>query len=156
MHLLERHVLQRQRGVGPLAARHVAIGVVAEGLGTERVGVLADLAGHHRVVDDVVRGDATGGDGIADLSQIVFGCASVGGRVGPRASVRAMEFAFDQGVSGFDVARSYGYGDAERILGGFLRGKRDRCVVVSKAGIQSMRPDQVFNSSSRRLALTPS
>jgi len=80
------------------------------------------------------------GDGIADLSQIVFGCASVGGRVSKRDSLKAMSLAFDRGVSGFDVARSYGYGEAERVLGDFISDKREQCVIASKAGIQSLSP----------------
>jgi aryl-alcohol dehydrogenase-like predicted oxidoreductase len=59
------------------------------------------------------------------------------GRTGRAASLHALESAFDHGVNVFDVARSYGYGEAEALLGEFLRGKRDRAVVITKFGIQS-------------------
>ncbi|HTF35695.1 MAG TPA: aldo/keto reductase [Myxococcota bacterium] len=73
-------------------------------------------------------------------SRLGFGCASMMGRVGRRRSLRALCAAFDSGVSYFDVARSYGYGEAESVLGEFLRGRRDRVVVATKAGISSSRP----------------
>jgi aryl-alcohol dehydrogenase-like predicted oxidoreductase len=47
-----------------------------------------------------------------------------------------MSAAYDAGVTYFDVARSYGYGDAEAILGRFIRDKRDRVIVASKFGIE--------------------
>lgn len=64
-----------------------------------------------------------------------FGCGSVLGRVGRGASLRAMNAAWDQGITLFDTARSYGYGDAEAVLGEFLRGKREQAIVATKFGI---------------------
>jgi aryl-alcohol dehydrogenase-like predicted oxidoreductase len=68
-------------------------------------------------------------------SLLGFGCGSVMGRVGRRDSLRAMEHAWDAGVTLFDTARSYGYGEAESLLGEFLQGKRAQAVVVTKFGI---------------------
>ena len=62
------------------------------------------------------------------------------GRVGRRASLSALARAFEGGVNYFDVARSYGYGHAEKVVGEFLRGRRDRCVVATKVGIQPSLP----------------
>jgi aryl-alcohol dehydrogenase-like predicted oxidoreductase len=64
-----------------------------------------------------------------------FGCGSVLGRVGRAASLRAMNAAWDAGIRLFDTARSYGYGDAEAVLGEFLRGKREHAIVATKFGI---------------------
>ena len=64
-----------------------------------------------------------------------FGCASLGSRVGQRKGTRALSEAYDLGVRHFDVARSYGAGSAESILGNFIRGKRENVTVVTKAGI---------------------
>ncbi|HSQ03899.1 MAG TPA: aldo/keto reductase, partial [Burkholderiales bacterium] len=69
------------------------------------------------------------------LSQLAFGCAPVMGKVGRRAALTAMNAAHDQGVTHFDVARSYGYGEAEAVLGAFARGKRDRITIATKFGI---------------------
>jgi D-threo-aldose 1-dehydrogenase len=43
--------------------------------------------------------------------------------------------AYDRGIRHFDVAPLYGHGLAERELGLFLKGRRDRCVVVTKFGL---------------------
>lgn len=69
------------------------------------------------------------------VSSIGFGCASIMGRVDKKTSLAALAQALDSGVDYFDVARSYGYGRAEEVLGEFLKGNRDRCVVATKTGI---------------------
>lgn len=77
-----------------------------------------------------------------------FGCASLGGRVAPERGLRALGIAWDAGVRYFDTARSYGYGESERLLGEFLRTRpRDQAVVATKAGIRVSPPSPV-----RRLA----
>lgn len=81
---------------------------------------------------------------VGSLSALTFGCASVGGRVSKRESLRAMSEAYARGVTTFDVARSYGYGEAESILGSFLRDKRD-AQIITKAGIRSPKPSRVFS-----------
>jgi diketogulonate reductase-like aldo/keto reductase len=71
------------------------------------------------------------------LSRIAFGCASVMGRIGRTPALRAMDTAFDHGITHFDVARSYGYGDAESVVGAFAAGKRDRITIATKFGIRA-------------------
>ena len=68
-------------------------------------------------------------------SVLGFGCGSVLGRVGRGASLRAMGCAGEEGITVFDTARSYGFGEAEGVLGEFLRGKREQAVVMTKFGI---------------------
>jgi aryl-alcohol dehydrogenase-like predicted oxidoreductase len=68
-------------------------------------------------------------------SAIGFGCGGILGSVGAGRSWRAMETAFDQGINYFDVARSYGFGAAESLVGKFIQGKRDQIVLASKFGI---------------------
>jgi len=68
-------------------------------------------------------------------SVLGFGCGSVLGRVGRGASLRAMNAAWDAGITLFDTARSYGFGEAEAVLGEFLRGKREQAIVATKFGI---------------------
>jgi aryl-alcohol dehydrogenase-like predicted oxidoreductase len=46
-----------------------------------------------------------------------------------------MECAFDLGVTHFDVARSYGYGEAESVLGQFAAGRRKQITIATKFGI---------------------
>jgi aryl-alcohol dehydrogenase-like predicted oxidoreductase len=64
-----------------------------------------------------------------------FGCSAVMGRVGRKASLAALEAAYDEDVLFYDTARSYGYGESEALLGEFLRGRRDRLLVSTKFGI---------------------
>jgi aryl-alcohol dehydrogenase-like predicted oxidoreductase len=71
----------------------------------------------------------------------------MGSRYGKRESLRALGEAFDRGITYFDVARSYGYGDAEGILGSFIRDKRDRVIVATKFGI-----DPPASTPARRFA----
>ncbi|THD44185.1 MAG: aldo/keto reductase [Bradyrhizobium sp.] len=68
-------------------------------------------------------------------SRLGFGCASLGSRVSAVAGLDALAQAFDAGVNWFDVAPAYGAGEAERLLGRFLKGRRDRAIVVTKVGI---------------------
>ncbi len=72
-----------------------------------------------------------------DLSSSVlgFGCASLMARIQLPESVRILESAFDAGVTHFDVARSYGYGEAEKAVGTFAANKRDKISITTKFGI---------------------
>ena len=73
----------------------------------------------------------------SNCSALGFGCGAVMGRVGKPASLLAMEEAFSQGINLFDTARSYGMGQAEAVLGEFLRGKRSQAIVSTKFGISA-------------------
>jgi hypothetical protein len=50
-----------------------------------------------------------------------------------------MNAAWDEGITLFDTARSYGFGEAEGVLGEFLRGRRSQAVVATKFGIAPQR-----------------
>jgi len=77
--------------------------------------------------------------GLPASSRLGFGCGSVMGRVGRSQSLRALGAALDAGITHFDVARLYGYGEAEALLGEALKGKRQHVVVASKFGLQATR-----------------
>jgi aryl-alcohol dehydrogenase-like predicted oxidoreductase len=68
-------------------------------------------------------------------SVLGFGCAALMGRVGRRESLAALGAAYDAGITFYDTARSYGYGESEALLGEFLRGRRESVVVSTKFGI---------------------
>jgi aryl-alcohol dehydrogenase-like predicted oxidoreductase len=70
-----------------------------------------------------------------DVSAIGFGCASLGSRISAAHGRRAIAQALDLGLSWFDVAPSYGDGQAESLLGQTLRGRRDKVVICTKFGI---------------------
>lgn len=69
------------------------------------------------------------------LSALGFGCASISGKVGKSQALRAMAEALDLGITHFDVARSYGFGQAEYVVGAFIKGGRDKVTITSKFGV---------------------
>jgi aryl-alcohol dehydrogenase-like predicted oxidoreductase len=82
--------------------------------------------------------------GLGGSSRLGFGCGSVMGRVGRSESLRAIAAAIDAGITHFDVARLYGYGEAEALLGEAIRGNRDRLVVATKFGLEPTRAAGAF------------
>ena len=77
--------------------------------------------------------------GLPPSSRLGFGCGGVMGRVGRDQSLRAVAAALDGGITHFDVARLYGYGEAEALVGEALAGKRDNVVIASKFGLTATR-----------------
>lgn len=68
-------------------------------------------------------------------SQLGFGCSTLMGSIGRRASLAVLETAYDAGIRHFDVAPMYGYGEAESCLGEFLARHRSDTTVTTKYGI---------------------
>jgi len=73
-----------------------------------------------------------------DLPSIGFGCSSLTS-VGRKNAIRLLETAFDAGIRHFDVARYYGYGETEGILGTFIKSCRAQITVTTKFGIEPPR-----------------
>ena len=82
-----------------------------------------------------------GSTGIS-CSVLGFGCSALLGRSGKRESLRALAAAWDSGITLYDTARSYGYGESEALLGEFLAGRRHQSVISTKFGIVPARPPQ--------------
>ena len=72
-----------------------------------------------------------------DSSVLGFGCAPILGAVGAKTAEQALGCALDEGINHFDIARSYGYGEAEAFLGKFFKGRRDEVIIASKFGIRA-------------------
>ena len=68
-------------------------------------------------------------------TRLGFGGSGLMGGLSERESLILLETAFDAGIRHFDVAPSYGHGQAERCLGKFLRGKTEQVTVTTKYGI---------------------
>jgi hypothetical protein len=66
---------------------------------------------------------------------LILGCASMLGFTPRARAIAALESAMALGIRRFDVARSYGYGQAERLLGDFFRVNRRDVEITSKYGI---------------------
>jgi aryl-alcohol dehydrogenase-like predicted oxidoreductase len=89
-----------------------------------------------------------------------FGTAAIMGRISRREGEAALERAHAAGIRHFDTARSYGWGEAERVVGGVLgRHAREEIHLVSKCGIVPVRPSPFLSmakSAARwALALAP-
>lgn len=70
-----------------------------------------------------------------EVSALGFGCAFLGSRVSESQGLRALNYAFERGITWYDVAPAYGDGEAEGILGKFLGGRRDRVAICTKFGV---------------------
>ncbi|MGP0094535.1 MAG: aldo/keto reductase [Xanthobacteraceae bacterium] len=71
------------------------------------------------------------------LSVLGLGCGRIGSFSNPAPLTqiqRTLERALDLGITVFDTADVYGQGDSERVLGRFLKSRRDRAFVISKVG----------------------
>ena len=64
-----------------------------------------------------------------------FGCSSLMGHGTARERMALLETAFDNGIRHFDVARFYGFGEAEAALGDFIKTRRSDVTVTTKFGI---------------------
>ena len=79
--------------------------------------------------------------GVSDLetSVVGFGGWPMGrghyGSFDDNEVVRAVHASIDLGVTLFDTAAVYGWGEGEKLLGRALEGKREDVLIVSKAGI---------------------
>jgi D-threo-aldose 1-dehydrogenase len=77
--------------------------------------------------------------GIAiEIPVIGFGCSSLAS-VGEKKAQQLLGTAFDAGVRHFDVARYYGYGEAEGLLGAFVKSRRAEVTITTKFGIEPPR-----------------
>jgi aryl-alcohol dehydrogenase-like predicted oxidoreductase len=74
------------------------------------------------------------------VSELGFGAWAIGGTsYGPtdgRESLKALAFAFDQGVNFFDTADTYGHGHSEQLIGETFKesSKRSQVIIASKVG----------------------
>ena len=83
------------------------------------------------------------GDG-PEVGAIGFGCMGMSefyGATDDNESLATLEHAYASGVTLFDTADIYGFGHNETLLGRFIRGKRDRLVIATKAGIVRSQDD---------------
>jgi aryl-alcohol dehydrogenase-like predicted oxidoreductase len=79
-------------------------------------------------------------------SVLGFGCAPMLGAKDRKTSSRSFELAMELGVNHFDLARSYGYGEAEKFVGNIIKDKRDKVILTSKFGIQANWKASLFRS----------
>jgi len=90
---------------------------------------------------------STGG---RETTRLGFGCSSLMGALGRADSLAMLEAAYDAGLRHFDVAPSYGFGQAEECLGEFFSRHPGLCTVTTKFGIEPEAP-ATFKSVARGL-----
>lgn len=89
-------------------------------------------------------------------SALGMGCASLGSRVSAAKGQAALTRAWEAGVRWYDVAPAYGGGEAEALLGAFLKrqpGAGDTAHICTKVGLQP--PVQTAGKKLLRAALRP-
>lgn len=77
------------------------------------------------------------------VSRVCFGTMTFGSQADQAASAQMIDACFEHGVNFIDTANVYNAGRSEEILGGILKGRRDRVVLASKVrGKMGDGPDQ--------------
>lgn len=83
------------------------------------------------------------------VSEVGFGAWGIGGKgwggCKEEDARAALERAWELGVNLFDTCDAYGDGLSERLIGEFLRGKRDKAIVVTKGGTNFRVPERSKN-----------
>jgi hypothetical protein len=73
-------------------------------------------------------------------SRLAFGTWQLGGDWGPTdtsTAMNAIRRAADEGVTVFDTAQAYGFGQSEQLLSAALRGvPREQVVIATKGGLR--------------------
>ncbi|OGW85277.1 MAG: hypothetical protein A3C35_04930 [Omnitrophica bacterium RIFCSPHIGHO2_02_FULL_46_11] len=74
-----------------------------------------------------------------EVSELGFGCWAIGGTsygaTDDKESLRALAYAFDQGINFFDTADTYGHGHSEELIAEVFKGsRRQQVIIASKAG----------------------
>ncbi len=84
------------------------------------------------------------------VSAIGLGCLSFGGIFGPTttdASLRCLDAAWDHGITFLDTANIYGAGTSETVIGNWLKTRKHRLVIATKAGIVPGANRRIDNSA---------
>lgn len=69
--------------------------------------------------------------------QLGLGTAGISSMKTYGAVMRLLNTALEKGITHFDTAPLYGQGYAEKMLGDFIRGKRDKVTITTKVGLGS-------------------
>jgi aryl-alcohol dehydrogenase-like predicted oxidoreductase len=84
------------------------------------------------------------------VSAIGLGCLSFGGIFGPTTteeSLRCLDAAWDHGITLLDTANVYGMGVSETVIGDWIRSRKHRPVLATKAAFVNGPPRRVDNSA---------
>lgn len=99
------------------------------------------------------------------ISEIGFGAWGIGGVVadsrayGPTddtVSIKALQTAFDQGITFYDTAALYGYGHSEELIGAAFKGIRQKVVISTKVGYKNFSGERDYSPEYIRSSLEAS
>ncbi len=68
------------------------------------------------------------------VSRVCLGTMTFGAQVDEAAAAAMVDYSLDHGINFIDTANVYNLGEAEKILGKLLQGRRDRVVLATKVG----------------------
>lgn len=66
-------------------------------------------------------------------------------------SLSAMEKAFEKGLTHFDTAMAYGGGRSEKLVGEFIKGKREQLYIATKGNTSEGKAEPIINSLDKSL-----
>lgn len=69
------------------------------------------------------------------IDKIGFGCVGLSSMPTLQSALSLLQTAYDNGIMHFDTAPIYGSGYSEKILGIFLKGKREKIKIATKFGL---------------------
>lgn len=78
--------------------------------------------------------------GYVQASRLGLGSSTFGGSISTSKAKRTLSIALEQGINYIDTARSYGYGQAESIIGEVVKKQRENVFIATKFGIISHLP----------------
>jgi hypothetical protein len=84
--------------------------------------------------------------------KLVFGCTTISFLSSREASLRLLAQVFDLGVIHFDTALAYGGGESERVLGAYIKGRRDKVLLTTKYGLAPPIANQTVQRSYDRVS----
>ena len=70
------------------------------------------------------------------ISLMSLGTMTFGGQTCEDESFKIMDFAYENGINFFDTADQYVDGEGERIVGKWLKGRREKIILATKVGCQ--------------------
>ncbi|PID78380.1 MAG: aldo/keto reductase [Deltaproteobacteria bacterium] len=90
-----------------------------------------------------------------EISKIIMGTWQAGKHmwtgINDAESTKAIETAYNQGITTFDTAEMYGKGHSERILGQALKNIRKKIVLATKAAPHNLSRQKLINSCEKSL-----
>ena len=80
---------------------------------------------------------------MAGADNLGFGCVSLTQHLILKDALKILSIAFDKGIKHYDTALLYGNGYSEKILGRFIKDKRDAVTITTKFGLGNLQQPNI-------------